>query len=149
MDEVRTPQMLSKYKQSNISPKYINRLKPRSRFESKVRNLVLQKQTVTAYDPRSIFSVQALIVCYPEPHSLRPAFRLIRMTDKSQHATKEAGYYISGDPKSLNQLSSSGKAAQSRRGKTPAQKASGAQPSKAASSQGGDSAHKGGSDQKK
>ena len=48
------------------------------------------------------------------------------MTDKrptSQHLTKEADYGVSGDLKSLKQLSSSGKEAQKRRGKTPAKQA--------------------------
>lgn len=84
--------------------------------------------------------------------AVSPAFDNVRMTDKrpmSQHVKKEANYAIRGDPKSLNQLSSSGKAAQSRRGKTLAQEASEASSSRTASSEGSNSASKGGNGQKK
>ena len=89
---------------------------------------------------------------YPQPGSVRSAFDDIRLTDKRptpQHVEKEADWSIRGDPKSLSQLTSSGSAAQSRRGKTPAQKALEASSSKDASSQGSDNANKGGNDEKK
>lgn len=98
------------------------------------------------------FSIQVLIAFYPQSDLVSPAFDNVRMTDKrptSQHVKKEVNYAIRGDPKSLNQLSSSGKAAQSRRGKTLAQEASEASSSRTASSEGSNSASKGGNGQKK